>query len=81
LEAPGIGKISFRLDNDCAREKIKGLGGRWCCVINQPLKRVGAELTGLSAFIRSTSSAIRFQYALDQLPPLAFTAYGLQSII
>jgi hypothetical protein len=37
LEAPGIGKISFRLDNDCAREKIKGLGGRCCCVINQPL--------------------------------------------
>jgi hypothetical protein len=37
LEAPGIGKISFRLDNDCAGEKIKGLGGRWCCVINQPL--------------------------------------------
>jgi hypothetical protein len=26
LEAPGIGKISFRLDNDCAREKINGLG-------------------------------------------------------
>jgi hypothetical protein len=36
-EAPGIGKISFRLDNDCAREKIKRLGGIWCRVINQPL--------------------------------------------
>jgi hypothetical protein len=35
LEAPVIGKISFRLDNDYAREKIKGLGGRWCRVINQ----------------------------------------------
>jgi hypothetical protein len=37
LEAPGIGKISFRLDNDGFGEKIKGLGGRWCCVTNQPV--------------------------------------------
>jgi hypothetical protein len=26
LEAPGIGKISFRLDNDCARAKNRGAG-------------------------------------------------------
>jgi hypothetical protein len=26
LEAPGIGKISFRLDNDCAGEKNQGAG-------------------------------------------------------
>jgi hypothetical protein len=27
------------------------------------------------------SRAARFEYALDRLPPPAFTAYGLQSII
>jgi hypothetical protein len=34
-----------------------------------------------SAFIRPISSAIRFEYALDQLPSPAFTADGMQSII
>jgi hypothetical protein len=41
--------------------------------------RVDGSLGFYSA--QPISHAARFEYALDRLPPPAFTAYGLQSII
>ena len=58
---------------------MNGPGAREC-LRYQPAA-LGAESTGRSAFTRPTSSATRFEYALEQLPPPAFTAHGLQSII
>jgi hypothetical protein len=51
LKAAGIAEISFCPLNDGAPQKSEGLNGRFCRVINQPLQRIGAELTGLSTFI------------------------------
>jgi len=81
-----MGEISFCLPNDGVRRKeSRDWDGRSCRVIKQPFRRrqrVVAELMGLSAYsAQQISSAARFDMALNRLPPPAFTAYGLQSII
>jgi hypothetical protein len=77
LKAAGIGEISFRLLNDGAPEKSEGLDGRFCRVINQPLQRVGAELTGLSTFMLRNqpaaqlgSSILWIDYRRRRSPPM-----------
>jgi hypothetical protein len=47
-----------------------------------PLQRVGAELTAYRLLFGATKQQRNsVRVALDRLPPPAFTAYGLQSVI
>jgi hypothetical protein len=84
LEAAGVGEIFFYLPNDGACERIEEPRREIVSRYEQPfprLQRVGAELTGLSAFIRRTQSAAQLgssmlwiDYRRRRSPPMACRA-------
>jgi hypothetical protein len=53
----------------------------WQCPVPVRLMRFGNCRRYQEPTSSPTSSEALFEYALDRLPPPAFTAYGLQSII